>query len=143
MISISTSQPPSPSVAFPRPTTPLQEGAILRFLDAQSRSRLLAALSGDAVAPRVFGLATESDAKNWFHGLLHDSTPAWPSAMPTSRGAMSWADVLDEADSWAAMRQVSDVDGVEMPAGDSMVGLVRELKDIEMASMTSFPHFSL
>ena len=41
------------------------------------------------------------------------------------------------------MRHVSDVDGVELPACDSMLGLLRELKDIEMASMTSFPHFSL
>lgn len=143
------------------------DGGILSFLDPVSRANLLAVLSSDEDAGRRGAGASpllgpvkksvEHAAGAWLQGCSRSRAPPVGrpggeshdaahdiSTLPILRGeAASWADVLDEASSWAAMREVAQAEGVALPSDAALLGLFAQLRAAEDAALNVFPSCAL
>ena len=122
----------------------------LLFCDPDSRNEFIAALVGqDRLSPLLAFLASgvERAARRWLRncGALDvPDGPAHASSLALLRGAASsWAHVLDEAASWAALREVAMSEGVSIPDDSTLLDAARRLRIAEDDTALMFPHFSL
>lgn len=122
----------------------------LLFCDSESRNELLAALAGqEGLSPIAAFLASgvERAARRWLRDCGALDVPDGPdhaSSLALLRGAASsWAHVLDEAESWAALREVAISEGPGFPDDATLLDATRRLRTSEDDIALMFPHFSL